>query len=229
MTSFYRQFVPDKALVFDVGANVGLYTEIFLSLGARVIAIEPNPACAETLEKIRPRNRVVVERVAVGSKESELPLFLCDDSSTHSTLSREWIGVAKDLPRLAEKTWGRSINVHMTTLSKLMEKHGCPSFLKIDVEGFEVEALKGFSVLPPFLSFEFISEMMDSTLQCIELLRGRPNVEFNVLINQPRLRYQEFKFILKDWVSSDAIINELHAQGVKQAATYGEIFVRSGK
>lgn len=228
MTSFYRQFVPDKGLVFDVGANVGSYTEIFLSLGARVIAIEPNPDCADILEKLRPRNRVVVERIAVGSKVSELPLFLCDDSSTHSTLSREWIGVAKDLPRLAEKKWTRTVNVHTTTLDKLMEKYGCPSFLKIDVEGFEIEALKGLSVLPPFLSFEFISEMLDAAIQCIELLRGRPNVQFNYLINQPQLQYPELKFALESWASVDEIINVLNTRGIEQAATYGEIFIKTG-
>jgi FkbM family methyltransferase len=229
MTSFYRQFVPDKGLVFDVGANVGLYTEIFLKLGARVVAIEPNLDCAEILEKVRPRNRVVLERVAVGSKESELPLFLCDDSSAHSTMSREWIGVAKDLPRLAEKKWTRTVNVRTTTLDYLMAKHGCPNFLKIDVEGFELEALKGLSKLAPFLSFEFISEMLDAAIQCIELLRGsKPNIQFNILINQPQLRYPELKFALKGWVSADKIINVLNTQGIKQAATYGEIFVRTG-
>lgn len=228
MMKFYRQFVPDKGMVFDVGANVGLYTEIFLNLGACVVAVEPNPDCAEILEKVRPRSRVVVERVAVGSQESELPLFLCDDSNTHATLSREWIGVARDLPRLAEKRWTRTVNVHTTTLDKLMAKYGRPGFLKIDVEGFEIEALKGLSVLPPFLSFEFISEMLDAAIQCIELLRDMPKAQFNFLVNQPQLRYPELKFALHGWVSADEIIKALDAQGIRHAGTYGEIFVAAG-
>src|SRR5437870_9589575 len=124
--SFYRQFVSKKDVVFDVGANVGLYTEVFLKLGARVVAIEPNPECAEILATVRPRNRVVVERVAVGSAECEAPLFLCDDSNTHSTLSKEWIGAAQKVPRLAAKKWSRIVNVPMTTLDSLIARHGRP-------------------------------------------------------------------------------------------------------
>ena len=49
MCSFYSEWIAKVDLVFDVGANIGQYTEIFSSLGARVIAIEPNPALFEGL------------------------------------------------------------------------------------------------------------------------------------------------------------------------------------
>src|SRR6185312_12022066 len=50
MRRFYGQFVHRGDVVFDIGANVGDYTEAFADLGARVVAVDPNPACAKTLQ-----------------------------------------------------------------------------------------------------------------------------------------------------------------------------------
>jgi 16S rRNA A1518/A1519 N6-dimethyltransferase RsmA/KsgA/DIM1 with predicted DNA glycosylase/AP lyase activity len=49
MCTFYRQFIKPNDLVFDVGANIGNYTAIFLALGARVLAIEPQAECMAQL------------------------------------------------------------------------------------------------------------------------------------------------------------------------------------
>lgn len=46
LRSFYAQFISPGDLVFDIGANVGSYTEMFLRLGAKVVAAEPNRECA---------------------------------------------------------------------------------------------------------------------------------------------------------------------------------------
>jgi hypothetical protein len=46
---FYSEFIQADSLVFDVGANLGNRTKIFLRLGARVVAFEPQAACAEYL------------------------------------------------------------------------------------------------------------------------------------------------------------------------------------
>lgn len=45
----YRQFVKSGDLVFDVGANVGNRTAVFLRLGARVVAVEPHASCVAEL------------------------------------------------------------------------------------------------------------------------------------------------------------------------------------
>lgn len=48
---FYSQFIHPGDLVFDVGANVGNRTKIFLRLGARVVAFEPQASCARVLQR----------------------------------------------------------------------------------------------------------------------------------------------------------------------------------
>ena len=47
---FYSQFIRPGDLCFDVGANKGARAEIFLRLGARVVAVEPLPKCIAMME-----------------------------------------------------------------------------------------------------------------------------------------------------------------------------------
>lgn len=84
MNAFYGQFVPKGGLVFDVGANIGAYTEVFLKLGARVVASEPDPKFLKALQTVRPADRVVIEPVALGDAEGQATLFRCDNTP-HST------------------------------------------------------------------------------------------------------------------------------------------------
>ena len=60
------------------------------------------------------------------------------------------------------------MRVPVTTLDDLIERHGMPSFIKLDVEGFEVEALAGLTRPVPALSFEFTTIQRDLATACIE-------------------------------------------------------------
>src|SRR4249919_434049 len=88
----FRDFVQPEALVFDIGANRGEMTDAFLSLGARVVAVEPNPALADELVR-HFGGAIAVENVAVGAEPGRAELHLGRDSG-HSTLSEEWLGRA---------------------------------------------------------------------------------------------------------------------------------------
>jgi FkbM family methyltransferase len=229
LVRFYSTFISDRDLVFDSGANVGLYSEAFLECGAFVVAVEPNPACLNTLQvRCRPE-RLQVENVAVGSNATVAQLFLCDDATQHSTLSSEWIHVAKSLPRLARKEWTQATTVQVITLDTLIAKYGQPRFIKIDVEGFEREALSGLTRTAEFLSFEFISEFVDAAIECVRKSCFRPEDRFNILVNIPsedpprRLRLE-----LSEWVPAEAIISILDSNGIRSAKTYGDVFVKRG-
>ena len=162
-TRFYSQFVHPGDLCFDVGANVGRRTHVLLQLDARVIAVEPQEQCMRRLRRRFGRNgRVTLVQHAVGEKPGQAQIQLCDSHSL-SSLSAEWIESVRASGRYAQCTWGGSVTIDVTTLDNLIGEYGRPAFIKLDVEGYEYEALKGLSQPVPCLCFEVTPEFVAST------------------------------------------------------------------
>jgi FkbM family methyltransferase len=152
---FYRQFVSDGDLVFDIGANDGLKTDAFLLLGARVLSVEPNPVCAA---KIRQSflseinaGRLAVEEVAVGESQGTLSLQLFEEDSTITSGSELFVSVAQQKGLISTSV----IEVEILTIDQLAARFGHPVFLKIDVEGMDAQVLRGCHSRPTYISFEF--------------------------------------------------------------------------
>lgn len=227
MAEFYSQFVSSGDLVFDIGANDGLYTEMFLWLGARVVAVEPHPDCVRKLRAFRPQHRLIVAPVAAGSSESEAPFFLCADSAAHSSLSTDWLSVAQHLPEQGKENWDQTIRVRVTTLDSLIGRFGVPSFIKIDVEGFEREVLTGLTRPVECLSFEFITDYLDAAIACLQLKYFSAGSQFNYVLGHPLNQDAEpFGFALSDWVGTAEMIEILRGDDLRGKRTFGEIFVR---
>lgn len=136
--AFFRDFVPEGGLVFDIGANEGRMTQTFAEIGASVVAVEPNPALAERVKARYGSSKVTVEATALGDADGVATLRLGRDSG-HSSLSQDWQEAAGD----AADRWDGSVEVPVTTLDALIARHGAPDFVKIDVEGFEPQVLRG--------------------------------------------------------------------------------------
>ena len=169
MDRLYGKFVQRDDLVFDVGAHVGDRVASFRRLGARVIAVEPQPAFARLLGLIYGRSRdVVIEPVAVGRETGSTRIMINPDNPTVSTASQDFVSAASDAPGWETQRWTRSLVVPVTTLDALITRHGVPSFIKIDVEGFEAEALHGLSQPVKALSFEFTTIQRSIALDCID-------------------------------------------------------------
>jgi FkbM family methyltransferase len=169
MDRLYGQFVRRGDLVFDVGAHVGDRIASFRRLGARVIAVEPQPAFARLLGLIYGRSRdVVIVPVAVGREIGSTRIMINPDNPTVSTASQDFVSAARDAPGWETQRWTRSLVVPVTTLDALIARHGVPSFIKVDVEGFEAEALQGLSQPMKALSFEFTTIQRAIALACID-------------------------------------------------------------
>lgn len=179
MIRFYSQFVPPDRTVFDVGANLGSRCDVFLALGAKVIAVEPQPMCQEVLTRLFGRNpRFTLVPKALGDAPGEARMYLADTSGL-STLSKDWIEKTTRSGRFAGHDWSRTITVPITTMDTLIAEHGLPAFCKIDVEGFELSVLKGLSTPIQAVSFELATEAADNAVRCIELLAALGPYRFN--------------------------------------------------
>lgn len=197
---FLKQFIQPGDLVFDVGANVGKKTDLYLACGAHVICIDPQPSCIEILtERYKSHSQVTIEPVGVAHIQGTLTFSICNQANTISTFSIEW---QQPGCRFADHncTWDTHIQVPVITLDQLIAKHGLPKFCKIDVENFEYEVLQGLSQKIPYLSFEFAIEILHNTKKCIHHLQNLGYTEFNFAIAEEPL------LILSDWVDGDTLI-----------------------
>jgi FkbM family methyltransferase len=169
LDTVYRRYVRRGDLVFDIGGHVGDRVASFRRLGARVVVAEPQPALATTLRLLFGRDGdVTVEETAVGRTAGTVALRLNLDNPTVSTASEAFIAASRGAPGWEGQQWSMAVEVPMTTLDALIAKHGVPCFVKIDVEGFEAEALAGLSAPVPALSFEFTTIQRDVAYASIE-------------------------------------------------------------
>lgn len=205
MKDFYAQFINSGDLCFDIGANIGNRTEIFLSLNASVVAVEPQSEC---LEKLRNRfgdnAKLTIIPKALGQEEGEGTLIQ-GTVNTLSTMSKDWIPKMKESGRFLGHDWRKVIKVPVTTLDSLIRDYGTPKLCKIDVEGFEPTVLKGLSQPVTYVSFEFSSEMLGNAIECISMCSKLGKTLFNYSLGE------SMKLSLDRWVDKDTIMRILHS------------------
>jgi len=218
MREFFSPLLPKGALVFDIGANVGTMTRVFASLGAKVIAVEPNPDCVRHIELTTSRETVEVLQAAVGETNGLAVLKVSDGKDKMSSLSPEWREAVSQENQDYAGIWKREMTVPMVTLDALIQRFGVPSFIKIDVEGYEEEAIKGLTRCPPLLSLEFNRVFLEAALRALDS-RILDQATFNYTLVDP------VKFELQDWVGRDELKNRI--LGLRTGPGLGDIFARN--
>jgi FkbM family methyltransferase len=177
---FYAQFVEPGALCFDVGAHAGNRVRCWRQLGARVVAIEPQPDFVAMLRFFYGRDEnVEIVPLAVGRCAGTAELLISERTPTVTTLSRSWAEAVRADPRFANVSWSRGERVDVVTLETLIARYGEPEFVKIDVEGFEAEALAGLATPVRALSFEYVPATREIALECIARLASLARYRFN--------------------------------------------------
>ncbi len=217
MDRLYTGFVRRGDLVFDIGAHVGDRVASFRRLGARIVAVEPQPAMVRVLKLFYGRSAdVAIEVAAVGRGVGTTCMMINVDNPTVSTASHEFLNAARDAPGWKTLRWIKSVPVRVTTLDELIGKHGAPSFIKIDVEGFEEEALLGLTRAVKALSFEFTTIQRNVALACIERCIALGYARFNAALGESQT------FVNEDWVGGEQIARWL--TGLPHAANSGDIY-----
>jgi FkbM family methyltransferase len=219
MERLYRRFVNPGELVFDVGAHVGDRVAAFRRLGARVVAVEPQPALRKTLKLLHGFDSAVfVEPVALGRTEGSIELKLNLDNPTVSTASADFIRAAAGAPGWEGQAWTTSLTVPMTTLDALIARYGTPAFIKIDVEGFEAEVLAGLSLPVAALSFEFTTIQRDVATAAIDRCVALGYASFNAALGESQTLAHEA------WRTAPQIAQWLAA--LPDAANSGDVYAR---
>lgn len=185
MDALYAQWLHPGDLAFDIGAHVGDRISSFRRLGARVVALEPQPGPARAIRLIHGRDReVTLVEAACGDRPGTVALKINSANPTVSTVSDAFVGAASDAEGWREQNWDRELAVPCTTLDALIGRYGLPAFVKIDVEGFEAHVLAGLSRTPAALSFEFTTIQRDVAQACLALVEALGPYRFNVALGE---------------------------------------------
>jgi FkbM family methyltransferase len=205
-------------LVFDIGASCGTKTAIFLKLGTKVVAIEPDRVCLKVLKaRFKNNKNVFIVDKAVSDEEGSGKFYITGGGSGFNTLSSKWTGVLRnaEINRFGYKMRFDSVcDIQTVGLSDLFQKFGIPYYIKIDAEGYERNILKGLSQAIPLLSFEAnLPEFKEETIDCLRYL-------YNIT-PQCRFNYSIFdKLELNDFISFDEFFNFFHQTKLRYMEIY---------
>lgn len=218
-TLFYQQFVNKNDLCFDVGANVGNRITPLLKIGAKVLAVEPQESCYKVLQS-KFGDKITLVTKGLGEKECMRKFHICN-ANTISSFSEEWINSLQKT-RFKEYSWDRIIEVEMTTLDNLIEKYGVPAFIKIDVEGYESEVLRGLSHPINMISFEYtVPEQTHKIEQCIKIVeKTNPNIRCNFSIGE------SMEWSLTKWLSVSEFLKLIKNKDFINTS-WGDIYLKS--
>lgn len=217
---FYSQFFSRNDLVFDVGANTGSRTKLFLNLGANVICFEPQPNLFEHLSSFLKQNKkCFIKNLGLGDCRGSQILNI-SDAHVLSSMSERWINATKDSGRFAQYNWDTKINVDISTLDIEIARHGVPTYVKIDVEGYELEVLKGLSEPIKFISIEFIAEDIQRSIACIDKLDELGNYQYNFSEGETHF------FENNEWFSKNRLLDFLNSKKENKSNLWGDIFCK---
>jgi FkbM family methyltransferase len=217
---FYAKLIKPNDLCFDIGGNIGLKTNIFLRLNAKVVVLEPQQDCVDILSAKYGKRAIVLQKGA--GESNEIKEFYLSNNSQLSSFNKNWISDLKNT-RFTDSVINAVEKIEIITLDSLIEQYGDPDFIKIDVEGYELEVLKGLSKNFDTLSFEYaVPEKLSNVIECLQHLEGK----YEQLVCNYSI-CNDMKFVFEQWVSVDIMLKHIMGSDFKNTFA-GDIYVKQG-
>lgn len=208
LRAVYAPFVRAGDLVFDIGGHVGNRTSAFLQLGCRVVVVEPQPDCVRLLRRRFARDpHVTLIESAVSDTVGTVTLAISERTPTVSTISRDWRAARMAEAGFASVEWNRTIDVTATTLDRLIQEYGEPSFIKIDVEGAEPDVIRGLNRAVAALSFEYLLTDLDRTRHALDHLQTLDDYRFNWSVGESGV------MAVLEWVRAEPLLAAIASAG----------------
>jgi hypothetical protein len=154
----------------------------------------------------------------VGATAGAQTLLVSERSPTVSTLSQTWIDAVRQVDSFAAVRWEETMPVKVTTLDALIARYGEPAFCKIDVEGYELEVLRGLSRPLRTLSFEYIPAAAEIAVGCVKRLAVLGDYTYNWSVGE-RHRWQS-----PAWLDPEGLLQML--KSLPPAGPSGDVFAR---
>jgi len=214
--------IKDNDLVFDVGCNIGEKSFKYLTLNAKVVGFEPQPNCLKKLnDRFNGNERITIEPIGLDSKKG-ISFIYEASHDTISSMSLEFIDIVKK-ERFSDYFWDKKIQIEVDTLDNMITKHGKPNYIKIDVEGYELNVLKGLTTPINIISVEFTPELCQSSVDCINYIeRINGECEYNYGYREDL----DFKF--DNWLNKKELFS--YIKSVKDFRfEFGDIYVKIKK
>lgn len=227
---FFRQLLKPlrsrKTPIFDIGANIGWLSKTFLDFSELVVAVEPDVFCQEVLlNRFGRKKAFQLIPKAVSSMEGFMELMIHESDPALNTFSKKWKqAIENGYLEPGNDAVFRQRKVAVTTLDMLIAEYGLPGFIKIDVEGHELEVAKGLSQPIPLIVFEAnLPVFWEEAKQIIEILTQLDEaVTFNYSLN--------FELMLSQYSEPNRLLKVFDSLGkcsldiVCRMSSYNEFF-----
>lgn len=219
--NFYNQFLKPGSVFFDIGANYGNRIEPLINDNIKIIAVEPQIECVRYLRK-KYGKKITILQNGVGEEIKTQLMYISTNANILSSFSKDWIDSTKNSGRFKKINWDKTRKIEMITLDYLIETYGKPDFIKIDVEGFELEVLKGLSQNVNVLSLEYtVPERKEALIDCLLYLNNlsNSNVLFNYCITE------NTEFALPQWIGFNELIMIVNTNTFLNTQ-FGDVYVK---